>query len=190
MDSKKLESIYYEVLREVRESDIKNIVNLYKFINNKSISPEESLIPMDKANSYLSPFSIASFGTVRDFIKKFPYYVVDSIKYFIEEGMRNDAISVELSNCMMEVMVEWCERIEFLVKRLLKYLSESDKEIDIVLFSTQVRITDIYQRRDVMTCIYDGGGVEFLRGILSSVEMDLLVLERLLRNNLFEYIEL
>lgn len=178
-----IEQVYTEVLEDFsknRQSEMKQLISLLtRTTDPDDASPDKHMTPIENGDGYLNPFSIAKFGNFRRFSQEFPNYVSECLEFFISKATESKQITFDQGSMLVDKLVEWVGYMKPLMEKIMK--SASDANIDFVKFCTNVRISNLFQRADVL--FKDGSfDVDCVFGAIVAVELDIKVLERLIKS--------
>lgn len=185
-----IDEVYAEVVEdfsEKRSDDMRKLMSiLVRTTDEDAVAPDQNHKPIDpqddKGSSvcgYLNPFTIAKFVNWKRFCSDFPTYVVDMMSHMITRAVEIELIDGNAGQRLNVLMENWIDRMGLIMKSINSNAIKSN--CDFTKFCTQARITDLFQRGDI---VFDNGtfDVDCIEGAMVAVELDMLVIDRLIKS--------
>lgn len=185
-----IDEVYAEVIEdfsEKRSEDMKRLMSiLVRTTDEDSLSPDKPHKPLDPSDEggrspmgYLNPITLAKFIDWNRFCKKFPSYVSDMLSYMIERAVDSRLIEGTEGARLNALMEAWIDRMVPVMRSI--NINAVNANCEFVKFCVNARISDLFQRGDIVfrDGVFD---VQCVEGAMVAVELDLLVIERLIKS--------
>ena len=184
-----IDEVYAEVIEqysEKRQDEMKKLVNILARTDASDVSPDKHFDPLDPSDDsgqsefgYINPFTIAKFTSWKGFCNGFPSYVTDMLSYMVDRAKEANLIDGIEAKRLTDAMAEWLPKACEIVCSIEECAIASN--CDFVLFCTKARITDMFQRGDL---VFKDGVFhkDYIEASLVAVELDLEVINRLIKS--------